>query len=266
MFPVHSNYRRDGATKPLFRSRVSMMTPPSASSCPPRTAAMDDDEKSSRSMAVATSTERAIHVKTNAATFNRPRPRIWSRSSPSFSDCDDTDGYYSSSSSSDSESEDEQEYDDDICDKNDLSSRRHIISRRRRQKNKKRRPISPTSCTAFDEYQYQRGRRPAKRRRSSSSGRRVTFALNPVDDVRYRPRTLPEDKRKLFYSKRDISGFRSAYYQWLDEGQDPSDLFDLKDDDEDNKTVIATSVPPKKVDRCYFLRHPRQLIRGGGGE
>jgi hypothetical protein len=242
MFPLHSNYRRDGATRPLFRSRISMMA-----SCPPRAADTDEESSATTVAAAATSpAKRSIHIKTTA-TFHRPRPRMWSSTGPSVSnDCGDTDGYYSSSSS-DSESEDEAEecsYDDydTLCDgstsrKNDPHGTK-----------KKRRPISPTSCAAFDDHgRLPKRRRTTRRHRTSSgSGRRVTFARDPVADVRYRPRTPPEEKRSLFYSKRDISGFRSAYYDWLDEGHQPSDLFELDEAEEAPTATAPTASPPKK--------------------
>lgn len=233
MFPLHSNYRRDGATRPLFRSRVSMMA-----SAPPRTA---DDEESSTTKAVTPTN----HVKTTSAsgTFHRPRPRMWSSITPSYcSSSDYSDGYYSS----DSDSEDEDDDDNNIRlydAKNDLKG--NIKNTR-----KKRRPISPTSCTDFDDHD-----RPNKRRRrsnptSSAPGgprrRRVTFARDPVADVRYRPRTPREDKRMLFYSKRDISGFRHDYYDWLDEGHDPSELHELNENDVEEAidNVISASATP----------------------
>jgi len=175
---------------------------------------------------------------------------MWSSTGPSASnDCEDTDGYYSSSSS-DSESEDEAEecsYDDydTLC--GGSTSRKNDPHATK----KKRRPISPTSCAAFDDH----GRLPKRRRlsgtarrhrTSSGSGRRVTFARDPVADVRYRPRTPPEEKRSLFYSKRDISGFRNAYYDWLDEGHQPSDLFELDEAEEAPMATAPTASPPKK--------------------
>ena len=243
MFPLHSNYRRDGATRPLFRSRVSMMAS-APSSCP-------DDEESSTRTSTSTSPTKTTTTTTTAGTFHRPRPRMWSStaipSSSSYlsSGSDYSDGYYSSD---DSDSEDEA--DDMLCDAsasaadmNDLM--KGNINIKNKNNKKKRRPISPTSCTDFDNCEHDR---PAKRRRRhrDDGSKHVTFARDPVADVRYRPRTPREDKRMLFYSKRDISGFRHDYYDWLDEGHDPSELHELNENDVEEAidNVIYASATP----------------------
>ena len=165
---------------------------------------------------------------------------------------DYSDGYYSSD---DSDSEDEA--DDILCDAasgdmNDLMKKGNIKNKNNK---KKRRPISPTSCADFENCEHYEHDRPAKRccrRRRNHGSKHVTFARDPVADVRYRPRTPWEDKRMLFYSKRDISGFRRDYYDWLDEGHDPSELYELNEEDveqEADDSVISTSsptTPPKK--------------------
>mmetsp|Transcript_7100 Transcript_7100/g.14858 ORF Transcript_7100/g.14858 Transcript_7100/m.14858 type:complete len:277 (+) Transcript_7100:103-933(+) len=218
------NYRRDGATKPLFRSRVSMM-----SSQPRQTEEEAEQQQQQQKqdflMRMTTSSFGGTPTTSHRT---RPRPRMWSSNPVLVSNKRSySDAYYDDSDSSDSEDEDEED---------------EVLSHGVSNKNEIDRPISPTSCASFDRHgRYRKKRRTSRqhRRRSSSSSdvtteRHVMFATNPVAEVRYRPRTPVDEKAKLFYSKRQIKDFRSDYYDWLDQGYRASDWYDMTDDEEDD--------------------------------
>ena len=220
------NYRRDGATKPLFRSRVSMM-----SSQPRQVEEADGAQHQDQTEDTRTTSCSFGATASSTSHRSRPRPRMWSSNSLLVSNKRSySDTYYddSSDSSDDSDSDDEEV----------LS---HTIN-----KNEIGRPTSPTSCTNFDRYRRHRKKRrtSSHNRRSSSSSsltneRHVMFAANPVAEVRYRPRTPVDEKSKLFYSKRQIKDFRSAYYDWLEQGYTATDCYEMTDDEEDEEQEAA---------------------------
>jgi len=68
--------------------------------------------------------------------------------------------------------------------------------------NKPQRPTLLKSCVA-------------SKKKAQKPLRRVRFPTSPVSQVKTRPRTLPEDVRRLFYSSGEMSMFRRNYYAYM---------------------------------------------------
>ena len=138
----------------------------------------------------------------------RRRPRMWSEhaaaiSAPSMCVVNT---YYASSDSDDSGSDD-----DELCRRCTVDTMAH----------KRARPLSPDSDTDLGPSRAKRSKRRLTTMSTASSPYTrhrpcVMFSINPVTAIMTRPRTPKEDVRSMYYSKKDIRGFRRDYYDWAD--------------------------------------------------